>query len=65
VLRAVVDDRMDGVESKTVEMKLLDPIQGVMDDEIAHRRAVRAVVVDRVAPRRCMTIGEERGSKQR
>ena len=32
---AVVDDRMDRVESQTVEMKLFQPIHRVVDEELA------------------------------
>ena len=59
MLRAVVDDRMHGVEPQPVQMELLDPIERVLDDELAHRLRVLAVVIDGVAPGRLMALGEE------
>ena len=59
MLRAVVDDRMHGVEPQPVQMELLDPVERVLDDELAHRLAVLAVVIDGVAPGRLVALGEE------
>ena len=33
----IILDRVDGVEAKPVQMKLLEPIFGVLDEEVAHR----------------------------
>ncbi len=38
----IVLDGVDGVEAKPVEMKLLEPIFGVLDEEVAHRAASSA-----------------------
>ena len=58
---AVVLDRMHRVEAQPVEVELVDPVFGVLDDEIADRARVRTVVIDRVAPRRLVTAGEKVG----
>ncbi len=58
VLRAVVEDRMHRVEPQAIEVELLDPVESVLDDELAHRAAVRPVKIDRRAPWRLVTIGE-------
>ena len=46
---------------KPVEMKLLEPIFGVLDEEVAHGPRVRPVKLDRVAPGRLVPAGEEVG----
>ena len=58
MLRAVVEDGMHRVQPQAVEVELLDPVEGVVDDEFAHRAAVRPVEVDRRAPWRLVAIGE-------
>ena len=50
---------MHRVEPQAVEAKLVDPIERVLDDELPHRRRCRAVVIDRVAPGRLVTVGEK------
>ncbi len=57
----IVLDGVDGVESKPVEMKLLNPIFGVLDEEVAHRPRVGSVELDRIAPGRFVSAGEETG----
>ena len=46
-------------------MKLLDPIFGVLDEEVAHGPRVRSVELDRIAPRRLVPAGEEIGRVER
>ena len=41
-----VDDGVDGVEAQAVEVVLVEPVQGVLDEEAADRVAVRAVEVE-------------------
>ena len=42
MLRAVVDDGVDSVKPQPVQMELLDPIEGILDNELAYRlRACR------------------------
>ena len=43
VARAVVDDRVGGVEPQAVDVILVHPVQRVLDEELAHHVAVRAV----------------------
>ena len=61
----IVLDRVDGVEAQSVEMEFLDPIFGVLDEEVAHRARIRAVEPDRVAPGGFMPAGEEIGRIER
>ena len=56
---AVVDDRVHRVEPQPVEMILLQPVERVLDHEVAHRPARGAVVIDRRAPWRLVPLGEE------
>ena len=56
VLLAAVDDPVDGIEAQAVEAKLLEPVQHVVNGEIAHRTDL---VVDRGAPGRVLLGLEE------
>jgi hypothetical protein len=47
---AVIVDVLRRVEPQPVEMKLIDPVAGVGDEELAHRPAVLAVEVERGPP---------------
>lgn len=47
---AVVADRMDGVEPKTVGMIFFDPVKRVVNEECARRFATHVVEIDRSAP---------------
>ena len=47
-------------KSQPVEMKLFQPVERVVNHEVAHLPAALTVVVDRRAPRGVMAIGEER-----
>src|SRR5437762_11879273 len=58
MLRAVVEDSMNRIEPQAIEMELLNPVESVMDDKLAHRAAVGPVKIDRGAPRCAMTIGK-------
>ena len=46
VARRPVDDGVDRVEAEPVEMELLEPVEGVVDDEAADHRRPRPVEVD-------------------
>ena len=50
VLRGIVVDLLRRVQAQAVEVKLVDPVRRVGCDEFAHRAAILAVEVDRVAP---------------
>ncbi len=39
VLGAVVQDRMHRIEPQAVEVEFLDPVERVVNEELAHRRA--------------------------
>ena len=51
-------DGVDGVEAQPVEAVLLEPVEGIVDEEVAHRPAVLAVEVDGGAPGR-VPVGVE------
>src|SRR5262249_3385985 len=55
----IILDGVDGVEAQSIEMKFLDPIFGVLDEEVAHGARARSVELDRVAPGRLMPAREE------
>src|SRR5580698_5152389 len=59
VFRALVVDRVDSIETQSVEMKRLDPILSGADDEFTDRSRVLAVEVDRVTPRRLVPLGKK------
>ena len=40
--RALVEDRVHGVEAQPVEVKFLEPVERVVHEEIAHRPASAA-----------------------
>ena len=40
VRRGRVEDLLRGVKPETVEMKFVDPVTGVGDEELAHRRGI-------------------------
>src|SRR5262245_47655890 len=50
MLRRLVEDLLRRVEAQAVEMKLVDPVAGVADEELAHRTRVLAVEVQGFAP---------------
>ena len=50
-----------GVQPQAVEMKLLQPVKRVVDEEGAHGFAARAVEIDAGAPGRLVAVGEELG----
>ena len=55
---ALVEDAVDRVEPQGVDMVALEPVQGVLDKEVAHLVAVRAVEIDGRAPRGPVPVGE-------
>src|SRR5262250_1713900 len=60
VVGRAVGHGMHGVQPQPVEMKLLQPVQRVVDDEGADHLAIRAVEVEGVAPR-CLVLAGEKG----
>ena len=55
---AIVSQRVHRVQPQPIEVEVLDPLQRVAHDELAHRTAARAVEVDRRTPWREMPVGE-------
>ena len=56
-----IPDQVDGVESETVKVILLEPEERVLAEERAHLATAGPVEVDRPAPRRRAPGAEERG----
>src|SRR5688572_22409437 len=56
---ALVDDGMDRVEPKSIKLKLLQPIQRVMDVKVPYRTTVGTIKIDRRAPRGCVSLRKE------
>src|SRR5579872_73403 len=48
-----------GIESQPVEVILLQPIQRIVNVEIAYRTAVRTIEVDRLSPWSFVPLGKE------
>ena len=59
--RAVVEDGMNRIEAQPVEMKFVEPVERVVDEEIAHWPAPRPGEVDRGPPRRLVALGKKIG----
>src|SRR5690349_8834322 len=58
MLRAVIEDGVHRVQPKAVEVKLLDPVESIMNDKLAHGAAVGPVKIDCAAPRRLVAVGK-------
>src|SRR5437016_196462 len=58
--RGSIDNRMDGVDAQCIDVKLIDPHQCIVNKEPSHVIALRAVEIDRLAPRRLVAVGEVR-----
>ena len=63
VALAEVVDVLGGVDPEAVDVELVDPVDTVRDDEFAHRPAVRAVEVQRLAPVGAVAVGEVVGAR--
>ena len=59
-LGGMIDDRVHGIDAQAVDVKLIDPLQRVVNEEPAHVVAVRAVEIERQSPRRLVAVGEVR-----
>jgi hypothetical protein len=55
----IVFDGVDGVQAQPVEMKFLDPIFSVLNEEVANRPGGPSIELDRVAPRGSVAPREE------
>src|SRR5437016_6760116 len=56
---AVVVDRVDGIEAEPVEAIFFEPIERVVDHEVAHWPAPRSLEIECCAPRGMMPLREE------
>ena len=65
VHRAVIHDGVHRVEAQAVQVKLLEPVEGVMNEEFAHAAVVVAIEIDRRAPGCVMARIEELRCVQR
>jgi hypothetical protein len=59
-LGGVIDDGVHGVDAQRIDVKLVDPLQRVVDEKPADVVAVRSVEVERQTPRRLVPVGEVR-----
>src|SRR5690606_24098711 len=59
VALGVVEDGVHGVEPEAVEAIFEEPEKRVLDEEPPHGGRLLAVEVDRIAPRRLVTLREE------
>src|SRR5260370_30610776 len=59
--RAVIDNCVNGIQTKPVEVKFFQPIQGIVNEKVAHRPTMRAREIEGRAPSRVMDPGEELG----
>ncbi len=50
MLCAVVFDLMDGIEAEPIHVELLDPVESIVNGELAHHFAAHIVVVHRITP---------------
>jgi hypothetical protein len=55
----VVDDRVNRVQTQSVEMVFGQPVESVVDEEVPHDSAVEAIEVDAVSPGSRVPISEE------
>ena len=58
VARVGVDDGMRRIQPQAVDVVLVHPVQGVLDEELAHHRALRPIEVQPLAPRVRMDVRE-------
>jgi len=56
---------MHRIETQSIQVERVDPVFGVLDDEVADGARVGPVEIDRFAPRRPMAVGEEVGCERR
>src|SRR6202158_4543630 len=57
--RGVVDDRVNRVQTQSVEMVFGQPVERVVDEEVPHDLTVEAIEVDAVPPGSRVPIGKE------
>src|SRR6267143_6860749 len=51
-----IEDSMNSVQSKSVDVKLLKPVQRILDKEVADFITVGAIEVQSRSPRRAITV---------
>src|SRR3981189_1109524 len=51
-----IEDSMNSVQSKSVDVKLLKPVQRILDEEVADFITVGAIKVQRRSPGRAITV---------
>src|SRR2546430_9205371 len=56
---SLVVDGVNRIQTQAVEVVFLEPVERVVDEELAHRRTVRSVKVDRGTPGGDVPLGEE------
>ena len=56
---AGIVDGVHRIQPESIEVKFLEPVERVVNEEVAHRARVRTIEVDAGAPRRVMAVREE------
>src|SRR6267143_5892330 len=51
-----IEDSMNSVQSKSVDVKLLQPVHRILDEEVANFITVRAIEVQSRSPGRAITV---------
>src|SRR5262249_18652341 len=59
VRATVVADGVHGIEAQSVDTELLDPVERVVDEEVAHDSRPRPIDIDPGAPQGLMPVREE------
>src|ERR1700756_2257910 len=57
-LGVAVYDSVDGIQAESINMELLEPIEGILHKKSDYFVAVRSVEVDGLPPRRAISVGE-------
>jgi hypothetical protein len=58
VLGTKIEDAMDGVDSKTIDMIFRHPVKGIINDEVSDLIALRTIEVDRRTPWGLIAVGK-------
>ena len=56
----IIQDRMHRIQAQAVEVVLMQPVERVMDEKLAHLATAAAIEIDRRAPGCVVPFGEER-----
>src|SRR5690349_11815499 len=60
MLRAEIEDAVDGIQTKSIDVEIFQPAQRVLEEESSDLVAAFPVVIDGLSPRSPVAIGEIR-----